>query len=97
MPKGHRSVGPSQLSWLPPSHCNSKIKNTSARERIVAKKSLMDKFKEFVEGSAESNVPMTGREIANTMAKKKAKGAAAKRAKASKKKAKKTISTKKTF
>ena len=57
-------------------------------------KSLMDKFKEFVEGSAESNVPMTGREIANTMAKKKAKGAAAKRAKASKKKAKKTISTK---
>jgi len=34
------------------------------------------------------------REIANTMAKKKAKGAAAKRAKASKTKAKKSISTK---
>jgi hypothetical protein len=50
----------------------------------------MDKFKEFVEASTESNVPMTGREIAKTKTKKKAKASAVKRATASKKKAKKT-------
>jgi hypothetical protein len=37
----------------------------------MAKKSLMEKFKKFVEGSAESNAPMTGREIAKTKARKK--------------------------
>jgi len=72
-------LGPSQLKT-----CGS------ARERIVAKKSFMDKFKEFVEASTESNVPMTGREIAKTKAKKKAKESAVKRATASKTKAKKT-------
>ena len=60
------------------------------RDRIVVKKSLMDKFKEFVEASTESNVPMTGREIANTKARRKAKDSAVKRAAASKKRAKKT-------
>ena len=91
MPKGHRSVCSSLAlhnCWLPPSHPNSK--SGSARERIiVAKKSLMDKFKEFVEASTESNVPMTGREIAKTKAKKKAKTSAVKRAIASNKTAKK--------
>ena len=45
----------------------------------MAKKSLMDKLKEFVDASTESNVPMTSREIAKTKAKKKAKGSAVKR------------------
>jgi len=54
------------------------------RDRTVAKESLMDKFKEFLEASTESNVPMTGREIANTKARKK------ERATASKKKTMKT-------
>ena len=55
----------------------------------------MDKLKELVEASTESNVPMTGREIANTKARKKAKTSAVKRATASKKKTKKT--TKKSY
>jgi hypothetical protein len=59
----------------------------------MANKSLMEKFKEFVEGSAESNVPMTGREIAKTKAKKKARGAAVKRATASKKAKKQSLNT----
>jgi hypothetical protein len=59
------------------------------KERSVTK-SLIDRFKEFVDASTESNVPMTRREISKTKAKKKAKGSGVKRATASKKKAKKT-------
>jgi hypothetical protein len=63
----------------------------------MPKKSLMEKFKAFVEASpSESNEPMTKGEIATAMARKRRKGAATKRpAKAaSKMKAKKAVKKK---
>ena len=92
MLQGHRRflAGASQLLAAAPAIVIQNLTCGSARERIVAKKSLMDKFKEFV-ASTESNVPMTGREIAKTKAKKKAKTSAVKRATASNKKGARTI------
>ena len=46
------------------------------RERIMAKKSVAQKFREFLDASPdESNVPMTRGEIATAVAKKKRKAA----------------------
>jgi hypothetical protein len=78
-----------------------KVKEVAAdhRERNMAKKSIREQFRGFVEASpAESNKPMTGGEIARAMVKKKAKGARALRAietaKAGKNRAKKSKTSK---
>ncbi len=72
-----RAIGKSCLRWrFITAGCRPTIVIThqkinmrrSKGEKIVAKKSLMDKFKELVKASAKSNVPMTGREIAKTKA-----------------------------
>jgi hypothetical protein len=62
----------------------------------MPKKSIMEKFKAFVEASpSESNEPMTKGEIATAMARKRSKGAAKRPAKgASKLKAKKAVKKK---
>jgi hypothetical protein len=50
------------------------------REGIMAKKTIIEKFKEFLDASsAESNEPMTGGEIATAKANNKSKAAAKKR------------------
>ena len=59
---------------------------------MAKKKSIIQKFRDFVEASSpQSNEPMTGTEIATARTRKRTKGAAAKRAtaKAAKKNAKK--------
>jgi hypothetical protein len=62
----------------------------------MPKKSIMERFKAFVEASpSESNEPMTKGEIATAMARKRRKGAAKRPAKAaSKLKAKKAVKKK---